>query len=124
MIKSELLKSLTTVGVGLGLAVGVGIGDGDGVGIGDWEGVGVGSGFGEVCAFTPLLQNNFLPFLMQVKVFSDATFFCPSVLHTAPIFGVAANVGTVEATINAVIRAETILRRKPTYREYLQLELK
>ena len=68
-------------GVGIGVGVGVGVGLGVGVtpivptgspiAVGDWLGVGLGVedgiGFGET-TFTPLLQTNFFPDLIQVYV--------------------------------------------------------
>ena len=52
-----------SIGVGVGEVEGVGVG----VGVGEGEGVGVSEGVGSGReTFTPLLQTNFLPDLMQV----------------------------------------------------------
>jgi hypothetical protein len=49
-----------------GVGVGVAVAEGVGVGVAVAEGVGVAVGFGVTTIFTPLLQTNFLPDLMQV----------------------------------------------------------
>jgi hypothetical protein len=66
-----MVRFLTTAvvddgeGVATGEAFGVVVADGSDVGIGELEEVGDGVGVG-VATFTPLLQTNFLPDLMQV----------------------------------------------------------
>jgi hypothetical protein len=49
-----------------GVGVGVAVAEGVGVGVAVAEGVGVAVGLGVTTIFTPLLQTNFLPDLMQV----------------------------------------------------------
>ena len=98
------------MGIGVGVADAVGAGDADGVGTG--EGVGDASGLGATETVTPLLQTSFLPFFKQVKLFPAETFFCPTVLQTAPAFSAAeeteiADTGIIRIKINVT---ETALR--------------
>jgi len=73
------------VGVGVGVGSGEGEGDGLGVGVGLVLGVGVGVAAGAAALIaTPLLQTNFLPFLIQVYSLPAALLTCPAFLHVAP----------------------------------------
>ena len=78
------------VGVGVAVAEGVGVGvavaEGVGVGVAVAEGVGVGDpvGVGVTTIFTPLLQTNFLPDLMQVYLQPDTLVVEFNLVHVAP----------------------------------------
>lgn len=75
------------VGVGLGLGIGLGIGVGEGVGLG----VGDGLDFGAALLIkTPLSQESFLPFFVQVNFLPPIFFVNPTLGQAAPDLGGAA----------------------------------
>lgn len=86
-----------TVGVEVGVEVGVGVGVGEtvgagvsvGVGVGETVGVGVGVGF--TATFTPLLQTNFLPDLIQVNLNPLTVDVVFNFVQVPPALAVAAN---------------------------------
>ena len=97
---------------GVGVALGVAVGDGVCVGTGAVEalveglreGVGVGLGFAAATTRTPLFHTNFLPDLMQVKVFPLNTSLVPTLGQELPALGPAASATVNVERIRAVIK--------------------
>jgi hypothetical protein len=102
----------------VGVGVGVGSGEGDGLGVGLSVGVGpegVGDGVAAGAAaliVTPLLQTNFLPFLIQVYSLPAFLLSCPAFLHVAPALTAALEIKgltpRVKTATNEMARARFI----------------
>jgi hypothetical protein len=76
------------VGAGVGLAEGVGVAlaEGDGVALTEGAGVrvGVADGLGVATTFTPLLQTNFFPDLIQVYLYPETVVVDFNLVQVAP----------------------------------------
>ena len=72
------------VAVAEGIGAGVALAEGDGVALTEGAGVGVADGLGVATTFTPLLQTNFLPDLIQVYLYPETVVVDFNLVQVAP----------------------------------------